>query len=271
MTLRLHSRMDIVLLKGLGESAEEVGYYGAASNLMMLPMLFSMAVGPLLLASLVRLAAEGRRAQAVDLAGQTLRAVTAGLPLVALVAATAHEIVPLLFGSAFVPAADLLRVLVFGAFAKVVLTLSSNILVAADRERWTLWLMVPLPILALSGYVVAIPRAGAIGAAAVTTVSLGVFALVMLVATHRAWRVPLPVATLIRSVIAALAMTVVAPMWPVSGPMILVKLMVLGLVAAALLVVSGELSRGDLRALGMIGRGRTQGPDWEDRGQRPGR
>ena len=242
LSLQLFSRADLFALSTLGGSAVTVGHYGAAQNLAVVPSLFALSFSPLLLSSLARLRRGGRLAEAQALAHGGLRVALALLPFAAIAAAAAREVVVLIYGAAFAPAAPLLAALIFKEVTLVTLAVATTVLIAGDRARQGMLLTLPPLLLALAGYGTLVPRAGASGAAAVaTTVSLlaATAALGWLHHTRLA-RVPWP--TLLRAaLLGGLAYAATAP--PTTPALLVPKLLL-----AAALIPAGFLLLGELSA-----------------------
>ena len=86
-----------------------------------------------------------------------------------------------LFGSEFLPAADILRVLSIVVFLRAMTTAMSPLIIIADRQSLALWLTVTAVVLQLVLLVVLVPRFGLIGAA------LGYLAVELVVSTFAVW------------------------------------------------------------------------------------
>src|SRR5262249_37498252 len=112
---RLFDRVDLLLLKGLGAGVAQAGFYGAAQNIALAPNLFALSFSPLLLGTLARLLREGSREKAAEIARNALRAVVCLAPFAAAAFGVSGELVPVVFGAAFRPAAPLVGLLVTAA------------------------------------------------------------------------------------------------------------------------------------------------------------
>lgn len=166
--MRLFIQLDLLVVKALGGTAAAVGYYGAAQNLTIVPLgMFAASFAPLLLATLTRLLLQGQAEAARIMIGQAMRLVLCLLPFAGLAAGAAPEIVSLVCGSRFSPAAPLLALLIFAALAITLIAVAAAALTAAGRPGWTLALTGPLALLA---HLVLVPRFGPAGAAAATAV-----------------------------------------------------------------------------------------------------
>ena len=240
LCLSLHGRLDLVMLKSLGASAAEAGVYGVAQNLALLPTLFSYAFAPSLLSTLARALREGDGEGARTLARLALRAVLLLLPVAAVTAGSAREIVALVFGREFEASATLLRPLIFGSLALLMVSVAASVLAAAGRERWTLHVAWPTLACAALGHALVIPSAGARGAAVVTALTACACALLSLALVWRVWRVAPPARTLLSSAAVAACAYATAALVPAAGLMLALKLACVCALSAGALALLGE-------------------------------
>ena len=246
LSLSFYSRLDLFALKVLGATAMQAGLYGAAQNLSLLPGLFATSISPLLLATLSRLLHDGRESLAREISCNAMRAVLGLIPVAAMMAGATHEIVVFFFGTIFLPAAELLGMLVFGTVAMVMISVAIAIMTAAGKPRWTLILTGPLVPLAVIGHLVLIPRFGPLGASIVTTLLAGLGALVAVLAIYRLWHIVPPIITLGRSILVSGLAYTLAVLWPVPGSLVLLKLLVMSSVVLLAFLVLGEFSKSEI-------------------------
>lgn len=244
---QLYSKIDLFALSALGRSPADSGLYAAAQNLSVTPGLFAMSMGPLLLATLARL----RRADAEDRARRVgrdaLRAVIALVPVAAIVAGAAPEIVRVIFGASFAASGPLLALLFAGGVALAIMSVAVAIITAIDGQRVVSRLGLAVLVAAMLGHAVMIPRFGAMGAAIVTTVVgvLGAIASVVLV--HRMWGVT-SYATLARAAVIALPAYWLAAHLASVRLLVLLSALTLAAVGVALaFVLLGELDADERR------------------------
>ena len=242
LALRLFDKLDVIMLTALGGDAQQAGLYGAAQNLSILPGLFSLACSHLLLATLSRAFRDGEAARARAISREALRGLLLLIPLAAVVAGSASEIVALVFGAAFRSAGPLLAWLLLGAVALVFVSVGTAVLTAAGRPRLTLAMTVPLPLLAMVGYLVLIPRQGPVGAAAVTSLCAVLGAAVSVIAVYRVCGTAPPRATTARAALVALGAYAAAALWVTPGWLLVLKLPVLGLAVILALAMLGEFT-----------------------------
>jgi O-antigen/teichoic acid export membrane protein len=245
--MQLFSRLDLMVVKALSETPEAAGFYGAAQNLTIVPVgLLTASLSPPLLATLTQMLQQGQSKAAQDMAGQAMRLVLCLLPFAGMAAGAAPEIVGLIYGSLFLPAELLVALLIFAALALMMISVTTVILTAAGRPRWTFALTGPLVPLAVVGHLLLIPRLGAIGGSLVTTVVASVGALAAVLAVYRVWRILPPVRTLLRSILICALAYILAALWPMPGFWILLKLLAVTFAILVAFVLLGEFSSNEI-------------------------
>ena len=220
--------MDLFMLKILGGTATDAGIYSAAQSLSLLPGLFSLTFSSLLLATLSRQLADNQRNRAKELVQDAMRVTLWLIPVAAIIAGAAPEIVEIVFGSAFIPAGSLLSLLIFGGVVNVMFTLALTFMTADGHPGRTVLFTVPFIPLALVGHLIMIPRFGQLGAAIVTVGVSLLSASVAVRSISTLWKVSPPLGTFLRSVVIALVLGIVSMYWPTPGIFVFVKLIALG-------------------------------------------
>lgn len=242
LCMSLYGRLDLILLKALGATPAEAGFYSVAQNMSLLLTLFSFAFAPVMLSTLTSALRDGDEAAARQLCRQSMRAVLLLMPLAALIAGAAPGIVALIFGTLFLPATPLLRLLIFAAWSLLMLSATASMLVAGGKARWTFHVAWPLLLCAAGGHLWLIPRAGAQAAAAVTCLLACAGAIVTIELVRRHWRVSPPAATAYRSVLVSLAVYALTALLPATGLLLFVKLAAAGVFAVIAFLLLGEFN-----------------------------
>ena len=245
LAIRLYAKLDLFALKALGGSAEQAGIYAVAQNLALFGGIMSPALAPILISTISRLLSQGRVSQVKVLCRESMRVVALHIPFASLLLGSAWEIAPTLFGKVFASAAPLFGMLIFATIGTVMIAVASAILTASDKPQWTALLSVPMPMLALLGHWLLIPRLGAIGASATTLAVASLGALAGVAAIYLRWRVPPPGITFGRSCLIGLLAAIVANHWATPGGWLLLKLPILGLAIVGGFWLLGEFSAED--------------------------
>lgn len=246
LALRVFDKLDLISLTALGGSAAQAGLYAAAQNLAILPGLFAGSFSPLVMSAVSRALRDGDAALARRLGRDALRSVFLLVPIAGAVAGSAPEIVSLVFGPPFAPAAGLLSLLIFAGAALVLISITTALLIAADRPGLTLALTGPLPLAALAGYLLLIPRWGPTGAAGATAASAAVAAAALVLAAHRTCRALPPAGTVLRSALLTTAAYAAGALWPAPGLPVLLKLALLTAVSLVGFWALGEFTKVEL-------------------------
>lgn len=246
LSMRLYDKLDFIALKVLGGTTAQAGIYGTAQNLSLVPGIFALSFAPLLLSTLIRACKIGDIYQAREIGREAMRVVFGLLPFAAMTAGAAPEIIGLIFGPPFMPAAPLLAVLIFGAIAQVMISVTTAIMIAAGKPTWTFAVIGPLLPLAVIGHLLVIPQLGAIGASVVTTLFASLGALVTVLAVYRIWQILPPYRTLIRSILVCGLAYALAAYWFVPGFWLLLKLLAIALVIPLAFLLLGEFSASEI-------------------------
>ncbi|MEM9087513.1 MAG: oligosaccharide flippase family protein [Cyanobacteria bacterium P01_F01_bin.53] len=245
LSTRLTAKIDLIALKALGGTAEQAGIYAVAQNLALFGGVMSPALAPVLIATVSQLLSQGDTEQVKSLSNSAMRVVILHLPFAGLLVGTAWEIVPTLFGQAFISAAPLFSMLIFATIGSVMIAVTSAILVASDKPQWTAILTVPMPIVALVGHWLLVPEFGATGAAGTTLAVSILGAIAGVVAVYIRWQVLPSRMTLVRSILVCGLVGMIAQYWVTPGFWLLLKLPVLGFVILLLLWALGEVTQED--------------------------
>ena len=246
LCLSFYTRLDLFALKRLGATTEQAGLYGAAQNLSSVPNIFSLAFMPLLLSTLTRLLSRGEAAAAKEIGTHALRGVLALMPIAAVVAGSAGEIISVVFGRDFQPAGTALATLVVGAFPLMMIPVASAILIAEGKASRIPWLTAPLVPMALVGHLIVIPRYGLLGAAGVTTTVGLIGASWAVWSLHHESRIVPPLGTLVRTAGVSAIAFAAAAIWPTPGALVILKLPVIALACLLIFLVLGEFTPADL-------------------------
>ncbi|MEM6452148.1 MAG: oligosaccharide flippase family protein [Cyanobacteria bacterium P01_D01_bin.105] len=229
LSIRFYAKLDLIALKALGGTTEEAGIYAIAQNLALFGSVMSPALAPILISSVSKLLSQGELQRIKSLSRTAMRAVLLHLPFAALLASTASELVPVLFGQPFTAAAPMFALLLFATVSTVMIAVTSAILVASDRPEWTAYLSVPLPILAIVGHGLLIPDLGAMGAAITTLAVALAGAISGVTAVYARWQVLPSIATFVRCGVVSGLIMFLASLWATPNPWIFLKLSVLSI------------------------------------------
>ena len=234
------------MLKVLGGTAAQAGIYSAAQSLSLLPSLFAWTFSSLLLATLSRHIADNQRDRAKELVRDAMRVAFWLIPVAAIIAGAAPEIVEAFFGSAFVSAGPLLSLLIFGVVANVMFTVALTVMIADGYPGRTVLFTAPLIPLALAGHLAMIPRFGQSGAALVTVGVALLSAVVAVPSISVPWKIRPPFGTFLRSLVMGLVLGTASMLWPTPGLLVFGKLLALGMVGFLSYWFVGEFSKAEI-------------------------
>jgi O-antigen/teichoic acid export membrane protein len=241
--------LDLMGVKALVADADQVGYYSAAVKLAEAPRLVLLAFSFTLLPSLSGAIAAADGAQTRHHLQQVMRLLALVLlPIVALVTATAREVLILTFPPAYGSAAPILQVLIFAYCAYTVYITLVTALLAENRPRRAL--AIPLALLPLSGLAIwwGVGHLGVIGAALASLSAVtAAAALVTAYVFRRFQPAAAPLArSLLRIGLASAAVWGLARLWAPAGLLLIPAYGLLGGLYLFLLLALGEIRIQDL-------------------------
>jgi len=257
--------LDLWSLKGLWEGGGEVvGYYVASMNLAKILMVIPGAQAGVIFTSVAWAVASqdtGRARRHIQDA--TRFAVIIAAAAWVILGLNASEVLSLLYSPAYAEGEHFLPLQLagFGLFA--LLDAYSQALIAAGRRGFVLsGVVVTVPIVWLSNYIL-IPRIGPLGAA--TSMLLGLTIGTSLIGTmaYRHFGSLIQVSTLLRVLCAVAVVGLASAAGPVTGPLVVVKLALLGGIYLLVLYMLGEITGKDFGLSGKIADDRLS-DDWKD-------
>jgi O-antigen/teichoic acid export membrane protein len=235
-------RLDLFALKALGATAAQAGFYGAAMNLTIPPVMFSKSLSYPLLSTLSSLLSNEEVPKAREIARTSMRSIIWLLPFAAMVSGASKEIVILIFGERYIPTSPILAFLIFAAIGMLSINVSQTILTSLGKPGWTSIVTVPMIPVALIGHLTLIPLIGGIGAAIVTTFVACLGAIAALYIIHRIWGISPPLKTVVKGVLCSILAYAISSMWLTSGLALIFKLLGIVLVVLFVFFILGEFS-----------------------------
>jgi O-antigen/teichoic acid export membrane protein len=243
---RLLKRMDLWVVQILAGAAA-AGFYSVALSVNQVSRIFTEPLSRLTLATVSNSWAQGQRDEARGIIRQSLRLTLWLLPFAALGAGAAPALITLVFGEAYLPAAPMLAWLSFAMVGLILMSLTAAIFAAVGRPGAAFVFNVPLLVLAVVGYLVLVPRVGAVGVAVTNTVTAWAIAVATMLAVRRWCQVGPGRGTVVRISVTSAIAYALASAWRAPGVWVIPQLLALCGLVVVLLFVLGELTPSDLR------------------------
>ncbi len=242
--------MDLWCVKAIMPSVEAAGHYGVArygcQAAMMVPFAVVGAMFPTLTGAIKR----NNRQSIEELIRESARFVVIVIaPMIAIIACSGKEVISLVFGHAYAPAAAPLLILLAGALALGMRYVGNTVLVAAGRPGTVLAALAPMLPINIALNLTLVPRYGLVGAATATAITGGLAAAVMLWLTWRQFRVLVSPLVVLRTLIAAGVVYGIGLLVPAQGALVLLQLAGLSGLYLLMLTGLGELKKRDLEPL----------------------
>jgi O-antigen/teichoic acid export membrane protein len=251
--------IDLWFVGGAGAGAaaggKAAGYYVAAKNLARIPNMVAFVMNAVLIPSIAHAAAAGdaELSRRIARGGMRFLALTL-VPGCALIATLATPLLALLFSPEYVAGADYLRLLVMAnGLLQTTCSTLITVMVASRNQRAgaAVALAASLPALVLSALLV--PRFGASGGAMAGLASTGAATLLAGAVAYRQLGPIVDMLVVLKVIPATVLMCIAASfMWQYGVPVIVVIVLAV-LLFLLLALVTGLVSRSDLRLIGAKG------------------
>jgi O-antigen/teichoic acid export membrane protein len=243
---RLFANMDLMLLRVLGTSIENVGIYGAAKNLAIIPGIIGLSYAPLLLSTLNRNLSSGKRENARITAGDAARSVFGLLPFAAIAAGSSEELAIMILGSEFAQSADFFTPLIIAAVFQTSFSISSAILMASKNVLSVAQLILSMVAFSFIGYFFLIPLHGSIAASWIMLLLSFLAAISGILLVKRHWQIIPPKMTVVRSLLLSMAAYFLSGTLQTNGATLLAELILLSMAVILSFLILGELSSDEI-------------------------
>jgi len=241
--------MDLWILKRLGQP-EHAGFYGAARFFAFVPLMLSIGLYSAWFTGMCYELGRGERERAKSLMREAMRVLILGLlPFATVVWVTAKPLSVLLFSSSFEPTSEPMKWLVVAVSLFTFMGFMRGALIADNEMKLPIAVAVAVTALDFALCYLLIPRYEMLGAAWATTIASGFGLILMWVLAGLRFGDFMPWESLVRVGVACFALWLFVSFWSVSGLMLLVQYLLVGVLYILLLVFLGELKSSDWHVL----------------------
>ncbi|MBS3136897.1 flippase [Candidatus Woesearchaeota archaeon] len=250
VVIYLLMNIDLFFLKSLSGAATAnlyAGYYTAVQTIARIPY-FVVAALPVVLFPLVSSSSFAKNVE------KTKYYIKRGLrytlllllPLTAAIAATAKELLILLYSAEYVVGAKALFVLVIGMMFLGIFTLFTTYISGSNKPKMSFYLACITLILAVLLNYFLVQKYSMIGAAVATAIALFLGVIIIVVYVYREYGVLLELDSFLRICYATVIMYIAASLVHFTGYMLLVEYLILGVVYLLVLYLSKEINEEDV-------------------------
>lgn len=234
LCMQIVEKMDVFLIKALGYSMADAGLFSVAKNISGIPCLLAFAVAPVVVTAASKHLAADRPDLALSVERQTLNILLLTLPFGAVMGTTGQELISVVYGGSFAPAAIYLAPLFINAMFLMVTSVNSALLTTHYFIRFTVTVSVSTLLLNLALQPFAIKTFGMFGCGCM---ELAISILALICTAVYGWnklRLAFSLRTLGNTALVFSVALIVGSVWaaplPIPGlKLILVSLMVLAL------------------------------------------
>jgi O-antigen/teichoic acid export membrane protein len=237
---RVLERADLLVLQASFLPSHWVGIYVAAQNIAILPSLLGAAMTPILLAAMARERALGREPESRTTGAAAFRLAVSLIPLAAVFAFCANEIVAIAFGNQYSASAPLVGFLVASCIGILMLATAASILTSQGRERMAAFVSLGFALPAVGTQIWIVGPFGTQGLAIVSMVAALLAGVLGMAVVYHAWGAPVPYLMLLRAAAATASVVLLGRLdWMIEMPWI-PRGALLSVAAAVTLIVLGE-------------------------------
>ena len=247
MALFTFRKLALIMLGVLMVSSHHAGYYGVAVRLCAPVMIFANSYSALLLSDLTRTLREGDTKGARKRIKDTWELLFFLLPVAGVVVGSASEVIEFLFGKAYMNSAAPFYWLLFSSFANVFIYASSSMLIAMKMPGRVLRITFWMPFAAFGGHALMIPLLAEKGAAIITVSICMIAAILACRLACRVWHVFPSGILMLKSVLLFALLLVLSQAWPLTGPWVIAKLVLLSCLGVAAWLLSGDFNFAQLK------------------------
>ena len=240
--------IDIFFVQAMITSADETGFYAAGQSIARIPVHVMGGLAAMILPAVAG-AAHHDEAVARITRGALRWTIRIVVPVVAIIMATASPLVELLYSSRYSPAAEILVLLAPAMGALAVSSVAAGVLNGLGRPTASAVLSVLGVVATVVGCLLLVPTAGVVGAATATLVGSLVPLFGLLALLWSSFPGSIPLSTLARTCGVGGGVALAARMLPVGGVRLLALYALLGGLTVGLLLITREVTPGELRRL----------------------
>ena len=239
--------LHFFILKIAGAGPEQIGYFGAALNLSIPPSLFAMTLSTTLYSTVNRMQALGEKKEAQKMIFMALRSVFFLFPFAFMSAGLSEEIVLVIYGNKFLPSAPILALMIFVPIVFLINHIAKIVLIVNDKSAITLFLTIPVLIVAAVGHILYTSVYKGVGAAGVTLAAGSFGVCIAYFFMYKTWRIKIPVKTLVTSVVSSAIAYSTADFIHVTGFLVFPKIIIISSLIIVTFYLAGEFKDDEIK------------------------
>jgi stage V sporulation protein B len=240
--------IDIFFVQAMLTNPEETGFYAASQSIARIPVHVMAGLAAMILPAVAG-AAHHDEAVSRMTRGALRWTIRIVVPAVAIIMVTASPLVELLYSRRYSPAAGILVLLAPAMGALAVSSVAAAVLNGLGRPTASAVLAILGVVATILGCLLLIPRAGVHGAAAATLVGSLIPLVGLLALLWNSFPGSVPLSTLARTCGVGVSVALAARLLPAGGVRLLAVYALLGGLTVGLLLITREVTLGELRRL----------------------
>jgi stage V sporulation protein B len=242
--------IDLFLIKAVLKENLETGLYTSASMLARVPYFIFSGLAFALLPSISYSISKQKQVQTQNQIKKSIRYMCIILiPIIALVGATAKQLIILVYSKVYIDAASALQILIFGLGFLSFFNILAHIMMGSSKPKITVIIAVLTFGTAIILNLYLIPLYSIKGAAIATTIASFLGLCIIAIQVYRFHHALMKMITFVKVILCSLIIGMIAFYVPFSGIMLLVQYSLLLLFYTALLWILKEINKKDIETI----------------------
>ena len=239
--------IDFWLVKAILSNDFLTGYYSAAYTITRLPFFLIMGLTAALFPSLSKSIYNGDVAQSKSILSQAIRVCFVTLfPLCVIISTTSEDLVELLYSSEYLPAAHIVKILIYGISFYSIYEILHVAVIAQNKPILSfLFALILVPIAVLLN-VFLIPIYQLKGAALATTFTMSIGIVIVGTYIYRRFRVLIRPYTFVRVAVGSIILYCISNQMPMDHLLLLLKYGILIMIYGVFMFLTGEVTKDDI-------------------------
>jgi stage V sporulation protein B len=239
--------MDILFIKALIPMKELVGYYTSSMTVSRVPYLFFITMTTTLLPFVSKANADNNLPQVRNYVRKSLRYLLILLiPSIFIISLFSKSIIQIAYGSAYLPAGEVLSIMIWGYCFIILFSILSTIFVAVNKIRVIVYVTLVMVVSEFFLNLYLVPMMGLQGGAIALTVSTFIGFLIIFILSSIEFKKIVRLSTTIKIAIACLIMYFFSKFLLFSGIYAIISIIMLYFIFFSILFVLKELNKRDI-------------------------
>jgi len=216
-------KLDLIMIKQLGLPLTHVGAYAAAQNFAYLPTFIFASVNLILISKVKQLERKDNPNKARELVAKVFQILFWILPLCAIIAGSAPDIVLWIYGEKYRLAGQILQIMIFASFPFLIMQTAAHLFLSQAKSKLPFLLILPSFLIYVFALILVIPNYGVIGAAGTIVTLLSVLAFLNGIVILQLFKQKIPLKSIVINCLLTIVIYFLGKSWQTDGLLILLE------------------------------------------------